>query len=68
MQIAGIEPPAGVQVVVHAVHAGGLQPRGLLGREQARRDADLQAVLGLDLRHDVHEHVEFPRAGLRGRR
>ena len=47
---ARIESPACVEVMVDAIHAAGLQSGGLRGREQARRNADFQPMLGLDPR------------------
>ena len=54
-----VELFARVEIVIHAIDAAGLEPRGLLGREQPQAGANLQVVLRLDLRHDRGDRVHL---------
>ncbi len=54
-----VEPLTGVQVVIDAVHAGGLETLGLLRREESWRDTDPEFVLLFDLRNGFLNSREF---------
>ena len=55
----GIKAAARVEVVVHPIHARGLQPLSLLRGEQSQRRADMQAEGLLDPGDDLGDPVQL---------